>query len=588
MPDPVAARVIIPVKTDAQKATREFSRLDKQLDKVDQTATRNNQTWAKHRQSVKRSTNDIVKYAKAIGVTGAVLAVKSFVTSAIKAASDAEETSNKFNVVFSSIQDQAAKTAQELRTSFGLSSQESEKLLANTGDLLTGFGLTQQAALSMSSEVNKLAGDLASFTNIEGGAKRASAALTSALTGEREALKSLGIVVSEAAIKQKLLEKGQSKLTGQALLQAKAQATLAIATEQSGNAIGDFARSIGSFANQSKIAAASMEDLKVGFGKEFIKGLAAASVALNKMGTNFEDVGKGIATVVKSLLQLQVLDLIAQNNKDLEEAKVKIDVLGNAFGSFGKVVDKVTKKTGKGFRKNTKAVATLSQALQALSKAGDFDAQFQLLDQSLAKQLKLVKKFGLDTTMIERSFQQQRLTAIQEFITKSTENENLSLEQKKMALRVAAVSVLDSENLSYEERLLAQQTYTEASKNLEQQRMQEIAKGGRIFGEIGNSIVSIGQDIATARNNQIQSEINALREKGASEEEIAAKELKLRKQAARQAKAFGITLAIISGAVAVTNALATQPFVPLGLAMAVLAGAKVAAQIAAIATTLQQ
>ena len=115
---------------------------------------------------------------------------------AIKSASDLQETQSKFNTVFSSIQGDAQKTAQTFKDSFGLSSEAALGMLANTGDLLVGFGFTEDEALKLSNQVNELAVDLASFTNFSGGSQGASEALTKALLGEREAIKSLGIAIT--------------------------------------------------------------------------------------------------------------------------------------------------------------------------------------------------------------------------------------------------------------------------------------------------------------------------------------------------------------------------------------------------------
>ena len=199
-----------------------------------------------------------------IGITLPVIALGSEM---LKAGSDAEETGSKFATVFKDISKEAEASAKSLRDSYGLSRQESKKLLTDTGDLLSGFGFTSQKSLELSTSVQKLAVDLASFTNIEGGAERASKALTKALLGERESAKELGIAILEADVKQRLLEKGQANLTGAALRQAKAFATLELATEQSKNAIGDFARTQGSYANQQRALQAELKDLSASFGK---------------------------------------------------------------------------------------------------------------------------------------------------------------------------------------------------------------------------------------------------------------------------------------------------------------------------------
>jgi hypothetical protein len=185
----------------------------------------------------------------------------------VDAASDAEETGSKFNTVFRDIAGTASAAAQNLSDSFGLSQVAAQKLLGDTGDLLTGFGFTQSSALDLSEQVNQLAVDLASFTNFSGGAAGASAALTKALLGERESIKSLGIAITEADIKQLAEDKG---IVGELDRQTKAALTLEIAVRQSGNAIGDFERTQDSFANQSRITQARLQDLQVTLGKELL------------------------------------------------------------------------------------------------------------------------------------------------------------------------------------------------------------------------------------------------------------------------------------------------------------------------------
>lgn len=185
----------------------------------------------------------------------------------IKAASDAEESGSKFNTIFQDIQGKANETAKNFAKNFGQSSVASKTLLGDTADLLTGFNFSQDAALDLSTQVNELAVDLASFTNFSGGAKGASAALTKALLGERESVKSLGVSILEEDVKKKVALNTAKGLTFETERQAKAYATLQIAQEQSKNAIGDFARTQDSFANKMRILGSRINDLAVSFGK---------------------------------------------------------------------------------------------------------------------------------------------------------------------------------------------------------------------------------------------------------------------------------------------------------------------------------
>ncbi len=235
---------------------------------------------------------------------GITLPVLGLGVAAVSAASDAEETASKFKVVFRDVAKDAQASADLLRNSYGLSSQASNQLLSDTGDLLTGFGFSQKSALDLSTEVNKLAVDLASFTNFSGGAEGASQALTKALLGERESVKSLGISILESDVKARVLINAQQGLTFETERQAKAFATLQIAQEQSKNAIGDYARTSDGFANQMRLLKARLNDVAVQFGEillPYVSKLAGFVGTLIEKFSNLSSSTKKIILVVAGL-----------------------------------------------------------------------------------------------------------------------------------------------------------------------------------------------------------------------------------------------------------------------------------------------
>jgi hypothetical protein len=200
---------------------------------------------------------------------------------AVKLASDFEETQSKFNTVFRDIRDDATETADNLKKNFGLSGQAALQLLGDTGDLLTGFGFTQEEALKLSNQVNELAVDLASFNNLTGGAKQASQALTKALLGERESIKQLGIVINEADLKSFAAEQG---LIFKELTRVeKATLTYNLAIKQSQNAIGDHARTSETFANQLRKLKSDLNDAGVEIGQELLPLAKDLVVALSDL-----------------------------------------------------------------------------------------------------------------------------------------------------------------------------------------------------------------------------------------------------------------------------------------------------------------
>jgi len=247
-------------------------------------------------------------FKKALVAGGILIALKKvfdFAADAKNAARDAEEIGSKFTQVFSSIRDEAEKTARSISSEFQLAESTTKKLLGTTGDLLVGFGFTEKEALKMSEQVNRLAVDLASFSNVEGGAERASMALTKGLLGERESMKLLGISVNENTEVFKQLVKQYQETEGASLIQAKAQATLTIAYQQSGKAIGDFNRTIDSTANRERILQEQNKQLT-------------------------EDIGRDTVRVWRAFLTV-IMDV----NEEFTESNKKLSVVGGIFKSLG-------------------------------------------------------------------------------------------------------------------------------------------------------------------------------------------------------------------------------------------------------------
>ena len=236
---------------------------------------------------VKRNSENFKRMGRSMTIAGtAIVATLGLL---VKKASDAQETQAKFGTVFQDVTADASKALKVLRKDYGLSRLAAQDMLSATGDLLTGLGMQGASALSLSERTQQLAVDLASFTNFSGGAKGASDALTKAMLGERESVKSLGIVITEEMVKERLLAEGKAKLTGQARLQAKAEATLAIAVEQSKNAIGDYQRTKGDLANMTRTLMGRLEDLWVMLGSKLIPVVTKIVGKLQEVVSNVGD-----------------------------------------------------------------------------------------------------------------------------------------------------------------------------------------------------------------------------------------------------------------------------------------------------------
>lgn len=239
-------------------------------------------------------------------------------------ASDAEETANKFSVVFDGLSD-ASDVAEELADSYGLSAEASQNLLSSTADLLQGFGVAKDESLELSRRTQELAVDLASFSNFAGGAAGASQALTSALLGEREAVKALGIAITDAELKRFAEEQGE--VFDELTKGEKAILTLELAYKQSANAVGDFERSQESFANQTRIAQSSIEDLSASIGEQLLPAATKALTKVNELLAELErtrEIGLNAQEAIKRQAEGEgtLADEIARRTFQLERGNI--------------------------------------------------------------------------------------------------------------------------------------------------------------------------------------------------------------------------------------------------------------------------
>lgn len=251
------------------------------------------------RAATKRAAESAAKFGKSMQVAG--LKATAFLTAPlallgkgmIDAASDAEETRSKFATIFNGMNKQAESVADSFAKNYGLAGSSSRKLLGDTSDMLSGFGFAQEAALKLSLETNQLAIDLASFTNFAGGAEGASAALTKALLGERESVKSLGIAIVEEDVKKKIALMRSQGMRFATNREAKAYATLKIAIDQSKNAIGDYSRTKKAYANTVRRTSEKVRELKESFGRILLPAAIKVMAAIEKLIDWFNGLSNG-------------------------------------------------------------------------------------------------------------------------------------------------------------------------------------------------------------------------------------------------------------------------------------------------------
>lgn len=454
--------------------------------------------------SIKSTESKMGKFGNAVKAAFSVAALVLFAKKAfdvgralINVASDAEETKNKFDVVFAGIS-RAGEAADNLAESYGLSHEASQNLLSSTSDLLQGFGVAKDESLDLSEQVQMLAADLSSFTNNEGGAEAASKALTSAMLGEREAVKSLGIAITDAELKRFAEETGQ--VYNEMSKAEKAVLTLNLAIRQSGNAIGDFERSQASFANQAKIAHANIDDLKVIMGEKLLPVAGRVVTAFNNIVGALIDIQMEKINLDKAL----AADETADYTKALEEQRRKIKELErnleNLTGTYGVNTDQLQRQID---AEKTELIILERIASNVKRAAGEREndaAATRKENEELEERLRLLRE------------EEERLKAIEEqrLIAVGTLEENTArslelFEEKAQAERdaLAARTNAKAEAL-YTERKDEEDRHEQRMINLKSELAAASALAGNLGAIFGNllQIQMAGDDEMTEKKKR--------------------------------------------------------------------------------------
>lgn len=200
-----------------------------------------------------------------------VWAIVSFTQKLFSLWSDLEEVSSKFNVVFK-WSDAVRNKFNELADATNRSSLDLMTFGSGIGNVLAPLGLAQSEVDGLSLSLTQLAIDVASFNNASDA--QAVQAFTSALTGEREALKSLGIVISEDDVKNKAYTLWLATQWQELTKAQKALSTYQLLIENTSNAHGDAIRTADSFANQLKGLRGAITDVFANAGRDVAQSTA--------------------------------------------------------------------------------------------------------------------------------------------------------------------------------------------------------------------------------------------------------------------------------------------------------------------------
>ncbi len=213
--------------------------------------------------------------------------------SAISLASDLEEVQNVVDVAFGSMAGEVEDFSKSALKQFGLSELAAKRMASTFMAMGKGLGIDGTTGKEMALTLTGLAGDIASFFNVE--EEVAQTALNSIYTGETETLKKFGVVMTEANLQAFALTQGITKSYSAMSQAEKVALRYQYVLSQTALAQGDFARTSGSWANQVRLMKEQWSQLLGIMGSGLIQVLTPVVKALNSMLSSLISVGNAIA-----------------------------------------------------------------------------------------------------------------------------------------------------------------------------------------------------------------------------------------------------------------------------------------------------
>ena len=235
---------------------------------------------------------------KLVGMLGTI-GITMFTKECIDLGSDLAEVDNVVENSFKSMSAQVNEFAQNAIDGFGLSEAVAKQYMGTIGAMNNAFGIAEETSYDMATAITGLAGDVASFYNLDSG--EAFNKLKAIWTSETEGLKSLGVVMTQTALDEYALNNGLGKTTAKMTEQEKVMLRYQYVTQALSTAAGDFVRTQDGWANQTRVLTLRFDSLKATLGQGFINLFTPIIKALNNLLGHLSSVAEGFKNFTEVL-----------------------------------------------------------------------------------------------------------------------------------------------------------------------------------------------------------------------------------------------------------------------------------------------
>lgn len=259
------ASAISPLASKLDKVGRSFSSLPSKIKGAINLTTSFSSASQKASSSLSGLASQLETVKKRAAQLVSLKAIATYLANSVTKFNDFYEATDLFNNAMGELSGQATELIGKMESLLGIDPTEAMTNIATIQSLATSFGLASDKAYILSKNLTQLAYDEASYWNKD--TATTFTAISSAISGELEPIRRLGVDLSQARLQQELLALGFNKQVSTLSQADKAVLRYIAIMKQTANIQGNLAQTISSPANMVRILKSEISQLAKAVGQ---------------------------------------------------------------------------------------------------------------------------------------------------------------------------------------------------------------------------------------------------------------------------------------------------------------------------------
>lgn len=255
---------LTPLASQLDKVGNAFAKLPPQLSKVVTQANRVTAANERQKKSYLSLSNQMNGFMRNMAKLVSLKAIAEYLGNAVSKFNDFYEATDLFHNAMGNLSGEADTLISKMQGLLGVDPTKAMTYMATIQSLGTSFGLASDKAYVLSKNLTQLAYDEGSYWNKD--VAVTFTAMSSAISGEIEPIRRLGVDLSQARLQQELLSLGFNKQVSSLSQADKAVLRYIAIMKQTANVQGNLAQTIQSPANQIKILKSQLDMLAKSVG----------------------------------------------------------------------------------------------------------------------------------------------------------------------------------------------------------------------------------------------------------------------------------------------------------------------------------